>query len=476
MITITNDLIAMLAPNAAAIANAKKISAKGGFVKLGLSDDSTFMMGECSGSGKSNYITSVDFILVDQPVFRCTCPSRQFPCKHGLALLFESIAEKSFENCEIPADIIDKRNKQDARREKQASAEPPKVNKAALSKKLKKQLEGLDLAEQCMKDMLNAGLGTLSGNSLKGYSDLAKQLGDYYLPGPQTLIKRILIEIEAIKEEPDQSTSHYRNAVQYLVQLQAVIKKARDFLGKKLDTDQIEVEESMLYENLGNVWNSAQLKQLGLSREDCELIQLSFNIYHDEAREELVDRGYWMDLATGEISKTIQYRPIRALKHVKQEDSCFEVVQVRELYAYPGEMNKRIRWDNFTMRDSLDNDIKQIRQYAQPDIPTTVKLVKNQIKNTLSEKSVAALLSYQRIGRIGDEYVLEDLLGNTILLKDCPDQSQGETVKLFADLPSRDSLENQVIFGAFFYDPSTRRIALQPLSIITEDQIIRMSY
>ena len=93
---ITEQQIFAMAPNQSAVANAKKISQKGGFVRLECSADDTFYMGECSGSGKSNYITSVDFIDAASPVCRCSCPSRQFPCKHGLALLFEISAKKNF--------------------------------------------------------------------------------------------------------------------------------------------------------------------------------------------------------------------------------------------------------------------------------------------------------------------------------------------------------------------------------------------
>ena len=57
---ITEQQILALAPNPAAAANGKKISQKGGFVKLERSADDTLYMGECAGSGKSNYITSAD--------------------------------------------------------------------------------------------------------------------------------------------------------------------------------------------------------------------------------------------------------------------------------------------------------------------------------------------------------------------------------------------------------------------------------
>ena len=111
MKNITEQLILSLAPNPAAASNGKKISKSGGFQKLYRSSDDTFFMGECKGSGKNPYITSADYIDPEHPVFRCTCPSRQFPCKHSLGLMYEMMEEKSFMPCEIPEDIQRKRGK-----------------------------------------------------------------------------------------------------------------------------------------------------------------------------------------------------------------------------------------------------------------------------------------------------------------------------------------------------------------------------
>ena len=72
MQNITEQQIQAMAPNAAAASNGKKISAKGGFVRLERSADDTFYLGECTGSGKSNYITTVDFIEPGAPVCRCS--------------------------------------------------------------------------------------------------------------------------------------------------------------------------------------------------------------------------------------------------------------------------------------------------------------------------------------------------------------------------------------------------------------------
>ncbi|MDE7051801.1 MAG: SWIM zinc finger family protein, partial [Lachnospiraceae bacterium] len=91
MIEITEQQILAFAPNTAAASNGKKISQKGGFIKLERTSDNILYIGECKGSGKNNYITSADYIDQISPVFRCSCPSRQYPCKHSLALLYDTL-------------------------------------------------------------------------------------------------------------------------------------------------------------------------------------------------------------------------------------------------------------------------------------------------------------------------------------------------------------------------------------------------
>ena len=96
MRTISEQEIISLAPNGGAVMNGRKISSGGCFVSRMRSADDTFYMGECRGSGKSNYTVSADFVKEGAPVFRCSCPSRQFPCKHSIALLFEIASGKDF--------------------------------------------------------------------------------------------------------------------------------------------------------------------------------------------------------------------------------------------------------------------------------------------------------------------------------------------------------------------------------------------
>jgi hypothetical protein len=46
--------------------------------------DGSALWGECRGSARALYRTVID---LSGPAYRCSCPSRKFPCKHALALL-----------------------------------------------------------------------------------------------------------------------------------------------------------------------------------------------------------------------------------------------------------------------------------------------------------------------------------------------------------------------------------------------------
>ena len=72
------------------------------------------------------------------------------------------------------------------------------------------------------------GLSTIGTVSLKEYKDVVKQLGDYYLPGPQILFQKLILEIQEYKE--DQDTVHYQQALECLKRLRAIEKKGREFV------------------------------------------------------------------------------------------------------------------------------------------------------------------------------------------------------------------------------------------------------
>ena len=489
---ITEQQIQTMAPNAAAASNGKKISQKGGFVRLERSSDDTFYMGECTGSGKSNYITSVDFLEPGTPVCRCTCPSRQFPCKHGLALLYEIAAGKSFAVCDIPEDILKKREKKLARggkteaapeesgltpEETQAAAAKKKASaaksaKAARTKKLNKQLEGLDLAQKIVRDLMRAGLGTMGGASLKTYEQLSKQLGDYYLPGPQRLINGLILEIGAFQKDNDEA--HYENAIDILEKLWTLIKKSKDYLAGKLASEEVTPDDSELYEELGGVWKLSELAAIGRTKQNVELAQLSFWVRFDPARKEYIDTGCWADLSDGRIYMTYNYRPVKALKYVKEEDTVFGVVQAAEAAYYPGEGNLRVRWEGGTVRELTTQELRSLRESAFVSLTEETKAVKNLLKNALADPMYIRLIPYHRIGGSAVGPVLENEAGETIALGDAPGMES--TTERLAILPDAGLFRDQVLLGAYFYDREDKRLKVQPLSILTAENVVRLLY
>ena len=509
MRTFDEQAIVSIAPNANAVTNGRKLSSGNSFVKRMKSEDDSLYFGECKGSGKSNYIVSIDFEKEGEPVFRCTCPSRQFPCKHAIGLMFEMKEGKDFETADIPQDIIDKRNKIEAKEKKKAEKEknsdkPKKtstVSKAAKTKKIKKQIEGLDLLKDLMNQITNAGVASCVDAAFdKKYDELAKQLGDFYLPGVQIYFKRFLKYLRTIKNSQfiediknnypksyvDEIRKDYPNdhieehlfdlAVKELAKLRYIEKRARDYLLKKLESDDTNPDDNILYEALGGVWKLEELGEIGLKKDNAVLVELSFLSEFDSVKEEYTDKGYWIDIDSGEINYTANYCPVKAKKYIQRDDSFFGKKCIDKLYFYPpndGE-NTRIRFESSKDEDLDISDIKKIKGFAKKSISEFIKPAKNILKATLSDNAYAVLFEFKKIGQYEGETVLEDTEGKQILLK--PDSHDSTVIDSLLSLPGKNYLSNQVLFGLAYYDGRLRQICIEPRSIITDDEILRLAY
>src|SRR5262249_7514341 len=139
---------------------------------------------------------------------------------------------------------------------------------------------------------------------------------------------------------------------------------------------------------------------VGLVENDAELVQLAFNSHDDVARQEFVDTGIWMTLGNGRIRLTQNYRPYKAAKFIKSDDSFFQVAQVKELCVYPGDINARIRWEGMVPRPLEPMDLEKIRACGHADFAAVVKEVKGHLKGPLSDKQPIHALNFRRLGRI----------------------------------------------------------------------------
>ncbi|MDH6568302.1 hypothetical protein M2160_003323 [Streptomyces sp. SAI-117] len=82
----TADQVLALAPDAASRKAGSKLGAAGPWTEAGSSDEGT-VWGLCKGSGSKPYQTVIDIADAAGPAYKCSCPSRKFPCKHALGLL-----------------------------------------------------------------------------------------------------------------------------------------------------------------------------------------------------------------------------------------------------------------------------------------------------------------------------------------------------------------------------------------------------
>jgi hypothetical protein len=468
MQTLTESFVDSLAPNATAIKNGWNLVKKNQFVLLNKSEDGTFLFGECKGSGKSNYQTSVDFIQ-EVPVARCTCPSRQFPCKHSLGLMYSFVNGATFIEAPIPEDIKEKREKSVQRQEKkkEQATTPKKVNKTALQKKIKSQLNGLEILERQMHQLVRTGIATIDPKKLKAIEETTKQLGNDYLKELQNELREfILLWDQNLPEDQLYSLAYEKLQILY-----SISKKGKQHLTKKLEHEEMLPDiETSIEEKLGHIWQLAELREQNSLLSNAQLVQLSFTSKKSEARKEWIDEGIWLETTKGNLFYTKNYRPFRAAKQMKEEDSIFHIVQTNELFIYPGEGNKRVRWEDYQFIGLPDS--KVIHEFAKTDVTEVIKQVRNQLKLPLADKHPLALIAFSKIGKLEGEWMLEDSKGVRLTLSD-DDHQEMATLPLL-DLLSNKELENGAMLVKFAHNLETGVLAAKPLSIITTNRIVRL--
>ncbi|TDE39878.1 SWIM zinc finger family protein, partial [Nonomuraea mesophila] len=78
----SRDQVLALAPDASSQKAAQGLAAAETWSSRGTTG--TVLYGACKGNGAGPYLTCADLA---EPAYRCSCPSRKFPCKHTLGLL-----------------------------------------------------------------------------------------------------------------------------------------------------------------------------------------------------------------------------------------------------------------------------------------------------------------------------------------------------------------------------------------------------
>jgi hypothetical protein len=258
-----------------------------------------------------------------------------------------------------------------------------------------------------------------------------------------------------------------------------LLKKATEYLNRRRENPENVPElNSAIEEQIGTVWKLTELMQYGLREENAEIIQLSFNIYNNPARKEWVDEGIWLNLKTGKIYKTNNYRPYKALRHIKADNTVFGVLKINELYIYPGDLNPRIRWEgdvaSLGKRYNDTRDFVKVISYASENYAEAIKAVKNSIKNPLTDKNPVVLLALYKAHIKGDNIVIEDRDGNKLTLKDTDPENFSPAANLKSMLPAEPA--GMALTVQINSDLRTGLLSAQPLSLITPQKIIRLLY
>ncbi len=189
-----------LAPDFASLKAGKELAFLPKWVTLAFSDRA--LWGEVQGSGKNPYQTQVDG---NSMAFKCSCPSRKFPCKHGLGLLF-LFAENppDFKQTDEPAWVKEWMDKRQEKAEKQdpsvseAKNDDSDDKKAQLSAKNKAKTQDDRLAnaqsgaaelELWLKDLLRNGFLSIPEKGAAYFEKTAARMVDAKATGLGNFVK-----------------------------------------------------------------------------------------------------------------------------------------------------------------------------------------------------------------------------------------------------------------------------------------------
>jgi hypothetical protein len=190
---LSEDQVLSLAPDESSKKSGKELANPAKWGKRQINERA--LWGECQGSGKLPYQTQVDLVNL---AFKCTCPSRKFPCKHGLGLSLLYVRDrKLFTVAEEPdwvSNWLDKRvEKEEKKTEKKAKEKP--VDTAAQAKRqenrAKRVEEGMSELRLWLHDIVRNGLLTIPGKGPAHFEAMAKRMVDAQAPGLANLVRKL---------------------------------------------------------------------------------------------------------------------------------------------------------------------------------------------------------------------------------------------------------------------------------------------
>jgi hypothetical protein len=182
---LTPDQITAIAPDATSLKAGRDIGTPRKWEMTG--GDSEFLWGLAIGSGKSPYQSIVS---LSDLTTKCSCPSRKFPCKHALGLMFLAISAPPTPS-ERPLWVAEWVAARAARAEKSQAATKETSTKlvdekAAAKRRQQREervMEGVALLRQSIIDLTTDGLAGGNARNPDYWKELAKRMIDCQAPG-----------------------------------------------------------------------------------------------------------------------------------------------------------------------------------------------------------------------------------------------------------------------------------------------------
>jgi hypothetical protein len=197
-LNLTEEQILTLAPDEPSKKSGKDLANNGKWLNKGANEQAIW--GECQGSGSKPYQTQVDSVNL---AFKCSCPSRKFPCKHGLGLLL-LFARNShdFAGNSQPAWVTDWLTKRNEKQDKQAQNETENegrkdrpVDETAQAKRqqarIKKVSDGIEELSAWLKDIIRNGLMSVPDKGSVFFENMCRRLIDAQAPGLAGMVRTL---------------------------------------------------------------------------------------------------------------------------------------------------------------------------------------------------------------------------------------------------------------------------------------------
>jgi hypothetical protein len=192
----TEAQIQSLAPDDSSLKAGKGLSGKNHWLTAGYSD--RVMWGEIKGSGSKPYQTQIDVLNI---AFKCSCPSRKFPCKHGIGLMLLSANDPSaLSSATEPSWVSEWMDKRAAKAEK--PTEPKEQTEEDIVKAEKSRQKraddrmmsveaGVEELTLWISDLVRTGLLQLQAKDRSFFDKTAARMIDAKAPGLASWVKSL---------------------------------------------------------------------------------------------------------------------------------------------------------------------------------------------------------------------------------------------------------------------------------------------